>query len=111
MQIAQRADEIDLEVRQTAKRVADRRDTMIEHRRVRDHDDVGGEQVFVVANELVEMCGADFLLSLDHELHVDGKRTALFEVRLDRLEMHEPLALVVSGSTRVDLTFSNRRLE
>ena len=47
VQIALRAAQVDLEVGQPAQAVADRRNAAIEHRRVRDDDDVGGELLLV----------------------------------------------------------------
>jgi hypothetical protein len=71
MQIALGPAHVDLEIRQTAQAVADRRHTAIEHRRVRDDHDVGGEILFVRANEVVEIRAADFLLAFDEEFDVE----------------------------------------
>ena len=96
---------------ETAQAVADRRNAAREHRRVRDDDDVGGELGFVGANEVVEVDAADFLFALEDELHVHRQPAVLFQVRLDGLQVHEHLTLVVGRSARVDLTVTNRRLE
>ncbi len=111
MQVALRAAQIDLEVDEPAQPVADRRDAAVEHRRVGDDDDVGGELGFVVADEVVEVRGADFLLALEDDLHVHRQPAVLLQVRLDRLEVHEDLALVVGRAARVELAVANRRLE
>ena len=63
------------------------------------------------ADEVVEMLAADFLLALDDELHVHRQASVLLQVRFDRLEVHEHLALVVGGAARVDLAVADRRLE
>ena len=57
------------------------------------------------------MLGADFLFAFDDQLDVDRQLAGLLEVRLDRLEVHEHLALVVGGAARVDLAVADRRLE
>jgi hypothetical protein len=48
---------------------------------------------------------------LDEELDVHRKIAAALEERLDRLDVHEHLALVVGGAPRVDLAVANGRLE
>ena len=111
MEVALRAAQIDLEVRQPAQAVADRRDAAVEHRRVRDHHDVGRELLLVRAHELVEVRAAHFLFALDEELDVDRQAPVLLDVRLDGLDVHEHLALVVGGAARVDLAVAHRRLE
>ena len=40
-----------------------------------------------------------------------GRRAVLFQVRFDRLEVHEDLALVVGRPARVDLAVADRGLE
>ena len=62
-----RAAQIDLEVDESAQAVADRRDAAVEHRRVGDDDDVGGELVLVGLDEVVEVRGADFFLALEDD--------------------------------------------
>ena len=44
-------------------------------------------------------------------LHVHRQPAVLLQVRFDRLEVHEDLALVVGGAARVDLAVADRRLE
>ena len=69
------------------------------------------ELVLVGADEVVEVDAADFLLAFEDELHVHRQPAVLLQVRLDRLEVHEHLALVVGGAARVDLAVADRRLE
>ena len=111
MQVRLAAAQVDLEVGEAAQAVADRRDAAIEHRRVGDHHDVGLEQVLVALDEVVEVGAADFLFALDQELHVHRQVAVLLQVRFDRLEVHEHLALVVGRAARVDLAVADRRLE
>ena len=63
------------------------------------------------ADEVVEVDAADLLLALDEELDVERQAAALLQVRLDRLDVHEHLALVVGGAARVDLAVAHGRLE
>ena len=111
VQVGVAAAQIDLEIHEAAKAVADRRHAAREHRRVGDDDDVGAQIVLVRADEVVEMLAADFLLALEHELHVHRQAAVLLQVRLDRLEVHEHLALVVGRAARVDLAVADGRLE
>ena len=111
MQIALRAAQIDLEVDEAAQAVADRGDAAVEHRRVRDHHDVGGEFVLVGLDEVVEIGGPDFFLALEDDADVHRQAAVLLQMRLDGLEVHEDLALVVGGAARVDLAVADRRLE
>ena len=55
--------------------------------------------------------GADFLFAFEDDLDVDRQPAVLLQVRLDRLEVHEHLALVVGRAARVDLAVADRRLE
>ena len=64
--------------------------------------------LLVRADEVVEVRAADFLLALDDELHVHRQAAVLLHVRLDRLEVHEDLALVVGRAARVDLAVADR---
>ena len=57
------------------------------------------------------MRASDLLLALDEELEVERQAPGLLHVRLDRLDVHEDLALVVRRAARVDLAVAHRRLE
>jgi hypothetical protein len=50
-------------------------------------------------------------LALDEELDVERQAAILLQVRLDRLDVHEHLPLVVGGAARVDLTVAHGCLE
>jgi hypothetical protein len=111
VQIGVRARDVDLEVRQAAQAVTDRRDAAIEHRRIGDHHDAGLQRLAVLAHEVVEMRRADFLFALDEHLDVHRKRSGLTQPGLDGLEVHEDLALVIGAAARVDLAVAHRGLE
>ena len=111
MQIGPAAAQIDLGVDQAAQAVADRRHAAGEHRGVRDDHDVGAELGLVRADEVVEVDAADLLFAFEDDLHVHRQAAVLLEMRLDRLEVHEHLALVVGRAARVDLAVADRRLE
>ena len=111
VQVGAAAAQIDLEVDEAAQPVADRRHAAREHRRVGDDDDVGCEVGLVVADEVVEVRAADFFFAFEDDLDVHRQPAVLLQVRLDRLEVHEDLALVVGGAARVDLAVADRRLE
>ena len=63
------------------------------------------------ADELVEMHAADFLFAFDEEPDVQRQAAGLLQEGLDRLDVHEHLALVVGRAARVDLAVTDRRLE
>ena len=67
--------------------------------------------LFVSADEVVEVDAADLLLALDEELDVERQAAVLLQMGLDRLDVHEHLALVVGGAARVDLAVADGRLE
>ncbi len=115
MQIALRAAKVDLVIREPAKPVANRGNLAREHRRIRDHHDIGSEQRFVLSDELVEVQAADLFFSLEKHLDVQRQLPGLFHVRFDRLEVHEHLPLVVGRPARINLVlahggFEGRRL-
>ena len=85
MKVGLRAADVDLEVDEAAEPVADRRNAAIEHRRVGDHDDVGGEQRLIRVDEVVEVGGADLFLPFDDDLDVDRQPAVLLQVRFDGL--------------------------
>ena len=111
MEIAFRAAQIDLVIHEPAKAVANRRNLAREHRRVRDHDDIGREQRLVLPDELVEVQASDLFFSFEKHLDVQRKAAGLLHVGLDRLEVHEDLSLVVGGAARVDLVLAHGRFE
>ena len=64
-----------------------------------------------VSHEVVQVNAADFLFSLDEELDVERQAAVLLQMRLDRLDVHEHLTLVVGGAARVNLAVTHRRFE
>ena len=69
------------------------------------------ELVLVGADEVVEVDAADFFFAFEDELDVHRQPAVLLQVRFDRLEVHEHLALVVGRAARVDLAVADGRLE
>ena len=63
------------------------------------------------ADEIVEVFAPDLLFAFENDLDVHRQAAVLLQVRLDRLEVHEHLALVVGGAARVDLAVADGRLE
>ena len=111
MQIGPAAAQVDLGVDQAAEAVTDRRHAAGEHRGVRDDHDVGGQLGLVRGDEVVEVEASDFFFPLDNQLHVHRQASVLREMRLDRLEVHEHLTLVVGRAAGVQLAVPDRRLE
>jgi hypothetical protein len=107
MQIALGPAQVELAVDEAAQPVADRRHAAVEHRRIGNYHDVGGELGLMRLDEVIEVGGPDFLLALEDDLHVDGQLPGLLQVRLDGFEVHEDLALVVGRAARVDLAVAN----
>ena len=107
MEVALGPAQIELAIDEAAQPVADRRHAAVEHRRIGDHHDVGGELGLMGLDEVVEVGGPDFLLAFEDDLHVDRELPGLLQVRLDGLEVHEDLALVVGRAARVDLAVAN----
>ena len=111
MEVGLAAADVDLEIGQAAQAVADRRDAAVEHRRVADHDDVGAEHGLVGADEVVEVGAPHFLLALEQHLDVHRQPAVLRQVRLDRLHVHEDLALVVDGAAGIELAVAHGGVE
>ena len=65
----------------------------------------------MIAHELVQVRAADLLLTLENKLDVHRQSARLLHDCLDRLEVHEDLALVVCSATGVNLAFPDRRLK
>ena len=65
----------------------------------------------MLLDEVVEIRGADFLLAFEDDLDVHRQAAVLLQVRLDRLEVHEDLPLVVGRAARVNLAVADGRLE
>ncbi len=58
-------------------------------------------------DEVIEVDAADFFLSLDEEPDVERQAAGLLHVGLDRLDVHEHLALVVGRAARVNLAVAH----
>ena len=105
------ASQIDLAIGQPSEPVADRRHLTVEHRRVRNDDDIGSQLALLVVQKRLKMLAADLLLALENQFDIDREPTAVLHAGFDRLEVHEDLTLVVRGATRINLAFPNGRLE
>ena len=69
------------------------------------------EHVALRVNERIQVGAADLFLAFEHDLDVHGELRRLRQMRLDRLEVHEDLALVVGSAARVQLSTAHRCLE
>ena len=102
----------DLPVGDAAQAVADgRRAVVVERVAVGDDADVGLQQVGVLVDERLDRLRADLLVALEEEAQVDRQPPGGLHPGLDRLEVHEQLALVVAGAARVDALVLVARLE
>ena len=88
-----------------------RRPMIVERVAVTHHAHVGPQKVGVIVDELLDRLGADLLVSLEEEAKVDRDATGCSHPRLEGLEMHEELPLVVSGAPRVHAIVLVSRLE
>ena len=80
--------------------------------RVGDDDDVGGEGVLVVEQEVLEGAGAELLLPLDeqHQAEIEVRADRLDE-RADGGDVRQHAGLVVGGAAAVEPVAAHRRLE
>ena len=97
MQVAFGAPQVDLEIGHAAQAVADGRNAAIEHRRVRDDDDVGGQFLLVRADEVVEVHAADFFLAFDERDWAAMEKCLAPEVFIDYSSSGREQARVMSG--------------
>ena len=111
MEVAARAVDEDLEVRQAAEADAERRDAAPEHRRVAHADEVGREVGGPRSQEIVEVVAPDLLLALDDELHVDGELAGGRDEALDGLGVDVDLPLVVDDAATPEPSVAHGRLE
>ena len=79
------------------------------HRAVGRDDDVGSQQVQVLAHERVEMPAADLLLAFEQELDVDRQAPGRGEERLGDDDRNEHRTLVVGDTTAVEPPVAQRR--
>ena len=101
---------LDLHVGQAAQAARDRGGLHRDHRGVGHQDDVGLEHPLVLAAEVVEARRTDLLLAFEHELHVAGQAVGRAH-RLESLDVHEKLPLVIVGTAAPDASLFHHRFE
>ena len=111
VQIAVGTGELDLECGDSAQRVRQRRVLEVWHTGVGNHDAVALEFALVLPEKPDERLAADLFLALDNKRQVARQLGAGLEIRLDRLEVGEVLALVVAGTAREEVAAAKGRLE
>ena len=111
MQVARRSVHRDLPVHEAAQRHRERRNVFGEHRRVGDDDDVAREPLAFAREKRLEVRRADLFFAFDDDLDVDRQLAVDAQVRFDRGEVHQALALVVDRAAPVDLAVAHRRFE
>src|SRR5690606_29570290 len=93
---------------QAAQGGGERRDTGVPVAGVGDDDDVGGEEVGVLLEEVRQVRRADLLLSFDEDLDADPG--VAFE-GADGAEMHDYAGLVVAGPSPIEPSAGLERVE
>ncbi len=94
-----------------AQRRRQRRNALGEYRRVRHDDHVARQPLLFAREKWLEVRGADFFFAFDHDFDVDGQLAVDAQVRLDRGDVHQALALVVDRAATVQLAVAHRRVE
>ena len=99
---------LDVHPDQAAQAGGQRRDADVPVARVGDHDDVGGQPVAVLAQQVGEGLGGDLLLALDEEPHGDRQVVAQ---RAERAHVHRDAGLVVGRAPAVEAVAADGGLE
>ena len=99
---------LDVHADEAAQAGRERRDADVPVSRVRDHDDVRGQPVVVLAQQLGEGPGSDLLLALDEEPHGDRQVIAQGTQRTD---VHRDPRLVVGRAAAVEALAADNGLE
>ena len=116
MQVAVGAGDLHLGVAEAAQAGGDAGNVVGDDARVTDQDHIGREQLFILHEEILQVVTADFLFPFDDELQVD-RLLARLHHGLQRLDVHEHLALVITGTPgkngpfRMQLRLADDRLE
>ena len=76
VQIFVRTGDTDFKIAETAHSAIDARHLLANHSSVRNQTDIGLEHILVLTNPIRKARTADFLLSLEHELHVMMQKAA-----------------------------------
>ncbi len=101
----------DLPMHEAAQRRRKRRHVLGKDRGVGDDRHVARQPVAMLGEKRLEVRRADLFLALDDDLHVERQCAAHAQVRLDRGEVHEHLALVVDAAAPVELAVADLRVE
>ena len=83
----------------------------IVERSIGGDDEIGLQPVAVLAHEIGDMRAADFLLALQQEDDVARQFAMHRQMRFDRQDLGEVLALVVADAARIDAAVADRGLE
>ena len=110
VQVLVRACDLDFHVADAAHAAIDGRNLLVEHRSVRDQDDVAGKQALVRLDPFREGGGAHLFLTFKNEFDVVPELPGAHQI-LKSLDMHERLALVVVCPAGVDGAVTDLRLE
>ena len=99
-----------LYIAQAPQAASDRRHVPAEHAGIRNENHIGTKELLVPGAPCRNARRADLFLSLDHELDV-ARQLAGRNHRLQRLDMHERLPLVVVGPAPPNTSVAQNRLE
>src|SRR5208337_5295263 len=66
---------------------------------------------FVSSDKRRQVRTVDFLLALEHALHIDGQGAFCPKISFHRLDVREQLSFVVTRSPAVEILAADRRLE
>src|SRR3569623_857935 len=108
MQILARPGERELQTREPATRNSERRLVDPPHGAVRRENDVGVEELLVIADEAVKTRTADLLLALDQKLDVQRERAIHGEERLRDLDRDEHWSFVIRYAAGVESSIAER---
>jgi len=110
VQVGRGAGDFHFKIAQPPQAVADRRDPLAQHGGVAHQQAVASEQVLLPMDEFVNVLAAHFLLAFDDELDVHRQLALHLHERLEGLEVHEHLSLVVHHAARVEVAVAQGQL-
>ena len=101
MQVTVRPCHLYLPIRQSAQAGRQGRRFLAYHTRIRNKNDIGGEQLFVSRTEIAETDRADLLFSFEDKLKVAVQNPRL-QSRLKPFNLNHRLPLIIVGTTCID---------